>query len=599
MKEIQNADTKSHCLPVPRAVACGSSVDKMTKELEKSPNFLASEMDSGQPSLKSGDEMVRKRKLEVSAVKNSITQPPPQRRKLVDGKPTLVTKAPSSKPSPPNISSPGPYHKSAPPIVKRVAREALNPRVLKGQAPASHDLRHRLLLALHGQFVRLNTELSKSEHKQKVELLLSEQDLITRALDLEESTATASPLIYSNLVKNKIMIYKRMNLKQWIEERENEVSEARKAIEDLSSHSSKGSGQSNEIPMPFNTGLCLEEELLLLPYLTTNLTELSKHGYVTAIPTDEEIEAARKGVQAAKGWEVCDRCKSRFEVFPERREKDGALTSGGQCTYHFGKAYFPESSVTNKIQTKQEKKFRCCGETVGDSSGCITAPCHVFKITEVKRLASILNFQKTPANSNHEKIKHAVCIDGEMGYTVYGLELIRLTATSWPEGQDLFDILVRPTGPILDLNSRFSGVYPEQMTTAIPWTSDMSNSPAASALPIVSSPAEARSVLFSHLSPLTPLIGHGLENDLNAVRIVHPTIIDTALLFPHSLGFPYRNSLKFLAQKYLNRSIQEVGNSSKAGHDSKEDANAAGELVKYAIKSRKEKLKKLLQAKKT
>jgi hypothetical protein len=41
------------------------------------------------------------------------------------------------------------------------------------------------------------------------------------------------------------------------------------------------------------------------------------------------------------------------------------------------------------------------------------------------------------------------------------------------------------------------------------------------------SPEVARELLFSLISPDTLLIGHGIENDLNAVRIAHPTIIDT------------------------------------------------------------------------
>ncbi|KAI1007615.1 hypothetical protein K3495_g610 [Podosphaera aphanis] len=174
-----------------------------------------------------------------------------------------------------------------------------------------------------------------------------------------------------------------------------------------------------------------------------------------------------------------------------------------------------------------------------------------------------------------------------MGYTVNGLELIRLTATSWPDGHDLFDVLVRPMGPVLDLNSRYSGVYPEDMAAAPPWTPDTPSTPAR--LHIVESPAAARSLLFSHLCPNTPLIGHGLENDLNATRIIHPTVIDTALLFPHKAGLPWRNSLKMLAQTLLNRRIQVTGSTSKAGHDSREDANAAGELVKYALKVKHDK----------
>jgi hypothetical protein len=101
---------------------------------------------------------------------------------------------------------------------------------------------------------------------------------------------------------------------------------------------------------------------------------------------------------------------------------------------------------------------------------------------------------------------------------------------------------------------------------------------------MVESPQVARDLLFSHLSPEVPLIGHGLENDLNAIRVIHPTIIDTVLLYPHKAGLPFRNSLKALMALHLNRQIQVVIDGKMEGHDSKEDANAAGDLVRYKLK---------------
>jgi RNA exonuclease 1 len=209
-------------------------------------------------------------------------------------------------------------------------------------------------------------------------------------------------------------------------------------------------------------------------------------------------------------------------------------------------------------------------------------------------MASILNFEKTPENPN--ATDRPVCIDGEMGYTVYGLELIRLTATSWPNYEELFDVLVRPSGPILDLNSRYSGVWPQAMAEAVPWSSDPGCEPSEPGtkrkLRIVESPAAARALLFSHLSPQIPVIGHGLENDLNAARMIHPIIIDTALLYPHKAGLPYRNGLKSLMLTHLNRHVQVVVDGKMDGHDSKEDANAAGDLVRFALANEWQKMKK-------
>ncbi|PBP20335.1 exonuclease [Diplocarpon rosae] len=469
--------------------------------------------------------------------------PPPLKRKSENVKST-TSKSLLQKPSTPKAGVKAPVVK--PPL----KQESLNPRVLKYPAPAGHDMRYRLLKALHTEFARLNSELAKDAKDEEEELVLSDQAVIRRALDLEEDAAAS-------------------------------------AAERSKQAALLPASKPAEPPKPIETGLTIKEELTLLPRLYTPISGLAQHGYVTSIPTAQEISTAKAGIEAAQGWENCDRCKSRFQVFPERRESDGALTSGGPCSYHFGKPYWRERSAADP-KAKREKLFRCCGESVGESTGCTQSENHVFKISEVKRLAAISNFEKTPENPEAAS-DHPVCIDGEMGYTVYGLELIRLTATSWPSGDPIFDVLVRPIGPLLDLNSRYSGVWPKDMANALPWSPEAPkpSSPTSSAgkppLRILPSPASARALLLSFLTPSTPLIGHGLENDLNVLRLVHPTIIDTALLFPHKAGLPFRNGLKMLMATHLNRQIQVVVDGKMEGHDSKEDANAAGELVRFAL----------------
>jgi RNA exonuclease 1 len=84
--------------------------------------------------------------------------------------------------------------------------------------------------------------------------------------------------------------------------------------------------------------------------------------------------------------------------------------------------------------------------------------------------------------------------------------------------------------------------------------------------------------LLSLLTPRSIIIGHSLNSDLSALKITHPFIIDTSLLFPHPRGPPLKSSLKYLAQKYIGREIQK--NSGSTGHDSVEDARACLDLVK-------------------
>lgn len=535
---------------------------------------------------------------EVESTKGAIStatrpvSPPPIRRDVkaasTRSSPATSRQKTSSAPKPARTHAAGSGESVGKPPATGSAKarkpESLNPRLLKN-SPATHETRLKLVKMLHAEYSRLNRELgSQVKTDEGADLVLSDQDLIYKTLDDEQTSALEKPAVYANVMKNKVMQYKRMKLAQWKDERLGESPRSRNAA-------NGGGGNAVEI----NTGLTSAQEIALLRRLVTDVTGLSNHGYVSSVPPEEAVAAARSGLDAAKGWEKCDRCQQRFQVFPGRREEDGALTSGGTCNFHWGKAYVPAKAPGDT--SRVPKRHLCCGQEVGETAGCFTHDKHVFKVGDPKRLAAVLNYAATPENASVSEDR-PVCFDCEMAYTVHGMELIRLTATAWPTGEELLDVLVQPIGEILDLNSRYSGVWPEDMARATDWTSlDKSpvpakgragvtrheNRPMAKNLKKVSSPEVARDLLFSLLSPSTPLIGHGLENDLNAVRIVHPTLIDTVLLYPHKGGLPYRHSLKMLMDVHLRKKIQQETGPKVSGHDSAEDARAAGELVRFKV----------------
>ncbi|KAK4224420.1 hypothetical protein QBC38DRAFT_485519 [Podospora fimiseda] len=518
--------------------------------------------------------------------------PPPLKRSL----PQTASSTPSSarafhtsasKPSPPRKSGATPAHKKAastPKATPQRKAETLNPRHLTTASPATHEFRLKALKALHTEYKRLNDELKKDDEKK---LVMSDQELIWLALDNEQKLCIDKPMIYQNCIKNLIMSNKKKTPKQWLDER---LVEWEKKKEPRQKESHLG------LPTIIKTDLSFKQEVQFLKFLETPIKDLGKFGYVPVAPSDEEVKKAREGEQASLGWEVCDRCTTRFQVFPGRREEDGVLASGGSCLHHPGRTYFP-NRVAGKSE-KPAKRYSCCQESVGDSTGCTTKEHHVFKTSSPARLAALMPFVETPPNPEAPK-NRAVAFDCEMGYTVYGLELIRVTATSWPDGATLLDVLVRPLGEIIDLNSRYSGVWPEDIANAEPWEKgkppvvddtetgegvDGVNKPRKK-MQIVPSPMAARDALFSLISPETPLIGHGLENDLNSIRIIHPTLVDTVLLFPTTSGLPMRMGLKKLMETKLNRAIQveKTGEGVMGGHDSAEDARAAGELVRFKV----------------
>ena len=451
---------------------------------------------------------------------------------------------------------------------KEVKAEPLLPRqILK--PPASHALRLKLITLLHEQVVRLNKEVISSKDEFKHALGLSPPEMVSLVLDEEIKAAREAAAVYSNVMKMRIGALKKMKFSGWKEERMLIIAKTQTQATSLTA--------TQEV-VSLETSLSVKNQVEILSQWVANLSDLTQFGYVAEPPSGAEIEMARQGLEVTHGWEQCDRCNSRFQVFPGRREEDGALTTGGGCTYHFGKLFRPQREKTDSAP--KEPAFTCCSQAQG-TPGCTQAGSHVFKVSEAKRLASVMPFTKTTAKGLQASAP-AVCFDCEMGYTTLGMELTRLTAVSWPDGRQLIDVLVRPLGEVLDLNSRFSGVWPHHYEDTPRYDSSaLKDKRLEKGLVLVDSPFKARELFLRYLTKDTPLMGHALENDLNAVRLVHPTVIDTVLLYPHPRGLPIRHGLKALVKRHLNRDIQMGG---AQGHDSKEDAQAAGDLIRKRVK---------------
>ncbi|KAL9043744.1 MAG: hypothetical protein Q9214_003079 [Letrouitia sp. 1 TL-2023] len=155
------------------------------------------------------------------------------------------------------------------------------------------------------------------------------------------------------------------------------------------------------------------------------------------------------------------------------------------------------------------------------------------------------------------------------------LALTRISVVNW-DGDVVMDELVKPEKPIADyltqlacvtslkdadakIGPRYSGITQEKLEH------------------INTSVSDIQGRLLELISPRTILIGHSLNSDLDALKMTHPFIIDTSLVYPHHRGPPLKNSLRWLAQKYLNREIQKGG---ALGHNSVEDSLACMDLVK-------------------
>ncbi|ODV89149.1 hypothetical protein CANCADRAFT_29263 [Tortispora caseinolytica NRRL Y-17796] len=128
-------------------------------------------------------------------------------------------------------------------------------------------------------------------------------------------------------------------------------------------------------------------------------------------------------------------------------------------------------------------------------------------------------------------------------------------------GKVLLDEFVKPTKPITDYLTKYSGITAEILEGA------------------TMTFEEAQSKVLNLVSANDFLVGHSLECDLNVLKIRHPKVIDTAVRYHHARGSHMKPSLKYLAEKFLNMTIQQ----DISGHDSIDDALAAVNLAKEKI----------------
>ena len=92
--------------------------------------------------------------------------------------------------------------------------------------------------------------------------------------------------------------------------------------------------------------------------------------------------------------------------------------------------------------------------------------------------------------------------------------------------------------------------------------------------------AHVLSVLSATPTPV--LLGHSLESDLKALKICHPRVIDTAVIYHHPRGKPLKPGLAWLTKKWCGREIQNRG---EGGHDPEEDARACLDLLRKKVEN--------------
>ncbi|KAI9730156.1 MAG: hypothetical protein M1818_008250 [Claussenomyces sp. TS43310] len=208
--------------------------------------------------------------------------------------------------------------------------------------------------------------------------------------------------------------------------------------------------------------------------------------------------------------------------------------------------------VENKKQLQQQRQF------AGTSTfeGWVDTNVHTFEAGSMPE--SAIEQGSMTAGREILAMDCEMCKTGEQEFS-----LTRISLVGW-DGSVVLDELVKPERPIIDYLTMYSGITEAMLASVTTTLQDIQQK------------------LLSILHPKVILIGHSLNSDLTALKMTHPFIIDTSVLYPHPRGPPLKSSLKYLAKKYLNREIQKGHGTTGpgAGHNSIEDARTCLDLVK-------------------
>ncbi|KAK6833492.1 hypothetical protein PG987_008186 [Apiospora arundinis] len=271
--------------------------------------------------------------------------------------------------------------------------------------------------------------------------------------------------------------------------------------------------------------------------------------------------------------------------------KKNANNAKNQCKYHDGEV------------DRKTRQWTCCNKPA------FTKPCKTMDIHDPRQykpgeLEKNWLYHHTPLAIRQSRARIAVVFDCEMGVTEAGeSELIRVSVVDYFTSDILLDSLVWPDAKMSSLNTPFSGVSWKALNDA------------RRNRTCIFGREKARKAVWSLISPETIVIGHGANNDLNILRWIHPSIVDTLLVeqefkemerLSAAMAEEAANvlaqqngkevvdlqevevedkpkegglSLKKLAKERLDRAIQLKGK----GHDSIEDAVATRDILHWHV----------------
>lgn len=183
------------------------------------------------------------------------------------------------------------------------------------------------------------------------------------------------------------------------------------------------------------------------------------------------------------------------------------------------------------------------------------------------------DYLETPAASDKTPKFRAVALDCEMAGVAGGAgEAILLCVTDYVTGAVLMNRFVWPTERITQIRSSIHGISKSTLEAAVLQGQALHGW------------KQARLELWKYIDSSTILVGHALEHDLDALRIIHPLIVDSGILSINAVGIRRAQwGLKTLCAELLNFQIRK----NEGGiHDCLEDVLATREVVLFCTRKK-------------
>ncbi|GFF84655.1 RNA exonuclease 3 [Aspergillus udagawae] len=291
----------------------------------------------------------------------------------------------------------------------------------------------------------------------------------------------------------------------------------------------------SDVPEPLH-----EAVIASLKEVCHDLDTLARSGYKVREMTQEDLE----------GYAKCMNCRERKRVL------DTKLKTA--CFYH----------PMKRNQQQKQYKYPCCGKR----QACASLPAHVYAPVQDFILENWQNYRLTPSpEPGLCSPRRVVALDCEMVEVEGGsAEVAQICAVDILTSEVIVEKYVVPSRTVTDWRTPWSGMSQKLLE-------DMKE-----AGKTVNGWEEARKALWAHIGPDTILVGQSLQHDLDIIRMVHLSVVDTVILSREAVAKDCKQSwgLKRLCKQMLDRDIQQ----SRRGHDCLEDTMATREVVLWCVR---------------